>query len=345
MRAVRGLKDATYCRLVESLGSPEAVLNASRDALVAQALSPSMVDAIRRGPEGATQKGIDAELRSLDRLGLSILTWHDERYPARLRTIHDPPPFLYVSGTLDPTDDYAVAVVGARRGTAAGRLLAERLSRELAETGVTVVSGMARGVDGAAHHGALSGKGRTIAVLGCGLDITYPPEHQSLRKQIEGQGAVLSDLPLGAQPHGYHFPRRNRIISGLSLGVVVVEAAIRSGSLITARLAAEQGREVFAVPGPVGSEHSRGPHGLIKQGAKLTENVDDVLEELLPQLSPALQERVYARAKAAPAAVPFLEKEETHVLSLLSSEPVHVDDAIGRSQLPAAQSPSRPALS
>ncbi|MEK7269151.1 MAG: DNA-processing protein DprA, partial [Nitrospirota bacterium] len=230
----------------------------------------------------------------------------------------------------------AVAIVGARRATAAGRLLTEELSRDLASAGFTIVSGLARGVDAAAHRGAIAAGGRTVAVLGCGIDRTYPPEHQSLRKQIESNGAVVAELPLGSYPHGYHFPRRNRIISGMCLGVVVTEAAVQSGSLITARLAAEQGREVFAVPGFVKAENSRGPNGLIKQGAKLVENVQDIIDELLPQLDSPFRERLKDRAPQPVEPQPPVGKEEATLYNMLSFEPTHIDDLITKSGLPAA---------
>ncbi|HYM38451.1 MAG TPA: DNA-processing protein DprA [Nitrospiraceae bacterium] len=206
---------------------------------------------------------------------------------------------------------------------------------------MTVVSGLARGVDGVAHRSALEAGGRTIAVLGCGIDRTYPPEHQALRKSIEERGAVLSELPLGAYPHAYHFPKRNRIISGLSLGVVVVEAAPKSGSLITARLAAEQGREVFAVPGSVQSEQSRGTNGLIKQGAKLVEQAGDIIEELLTQMEPAfraqLEESRTALTRRVQSSVPVLEDDEAALYSALSPEPMHIDELIVKTGLPAAR--------
>lgn len=267
---------------------------------------------------------------------LSIITFLDADYPARLRTIPDPPPLLYVSGQLSAADQYAVAIVGARRATVAGRLVTEELSRELASAGLTIVSGLARGVDAAAHRGALAAGGRTIAVLGCGIDRTYPPEHQTLRRQIEASGAVISELPLGSQPLGYHFPRRNRIISGLSLGVIVTEAAAQSGSLITAKLAADQGREVFAVPGFVKAEHSRGPNGLIKQGAKLVERVEDVIEELLPQLDASRRDRVLLRLFTPAPARPPLGPEEARLCELLLNEPIHIDHLIEQTNLPAA---------
>jgi DNA processing protein len=208
----------------------------------------------------------------------------DVRYPVLLRNIPDPPPVLYVEGELEPVDVQAVAIVGSRHATLYGIRIARTLAEELSRLGFTIVSGMARGIDRMAHEGALAAGGRTLAVLGCGLDVAYPPDHTQLRAQVAEAGALLTEFPLGSPPLAAHFPRRNRILSGLSLGVIVVEAAEGSGSLITAKLAAEQGREVFAVPGPIDAPTSRGTHGLLKQGAKLTETVDDILDELLPQL-------------------------------------------------------------
>ncbi len=336
LRAVRGLGDATFCRLVQAFGAPEAVLQAGVTALrEVGGLSPSQAGMVRRSPDPERQRDIDRELREFDRVRPSVITWLDEAYPPRLRTIPDPPPFLYVSGTLTDSDRQAVAIVGARNATQGGRLLTEHLSRELAAMGLTIVSGLALGVDAAAHRGALAAGGRTVVVLGCGLDRTYPAEHRALRKQIEEHGAVVSELPLGAYPHAYHFPRRNRIISGLALGVVVTEAAARSGSLITARLAAEQGREVFAVPGPVRLEQSRGPHGLIKQGAKLVETVQDIIEELLPQLDPVIQARATQPPPLSGLAQPPLKAEEAAVYRLLSDQPTPIDELIIKSGLPA----------
>src|SRR5437660_3061358 len=213
----------------------------------------------------------------------------DERYPAWLRAIHDPPAVLYCDGLPETGDRQAVAIVGSRRATPYGLRVSEALAGELSVLGFTIVSGFARGIDAAAHGAALAAGGRTIAVLGCGLDVDYPPGHASLRAEIAGSGAVLTEFAPGTPPRATNFPRRNRIISGLALGVVVVEAAEDSGSLITARLALEQGREVFAVPGSIDVPTSRGPHGLLKQGAKLVETVDDIVEELLPQLDRPLQ--------------------------------------------------------
>lgn len=224
----------------------------------------------------------EQEIARAASLGVSIVTCQDPAYPRRLLNIYDYPPFLYVKGSLHP-DEIAVALVGSRLASVYGRFVTEKLSRELALQGVTVVSGLARGIDSAAHRGALAGKGRTIAVLGCGLDQIYPPENEDLAAEIAAQGALVTEYPLGTPPDAPHFPARNRLISGISLGVVVVEAGEKSGSLITARLAAEQGRSVFAVPGAIGSAGSRGTHRLIRQGAQLVEGIEDILEEILPQ--------------------------------------------------------------
>lgn len=338
LRAVRGLREGALCRLVQTFGSPEAVQAASTDALVGTGeINRAVALAIQQGPDRETQKGIARELAELERLRLTVVTYLDAAYPRRLKAIYDPPPFLYVTGELNQADHQAVAVVGSRHATPAGRLVTERLSRDLAAAGFTVVSGLARGIDAAAHRGALEASGRTVAVLGCGIDRTYPPEHQALRKQIESSGAVISELPLGAYPHGYHFPRRNRIISGMCLGVLVTEAAKQSGSLITARLAAEQGREVFAVPGSVSSEHSRGSNGLIKQGAKLVEAVEDIIEELLPQLDEPFLHRLRERASSPAGASLKLGQDEAAVYDLLSWEPMHIDDLIAKASRPPAQ--------
>src|SRR5438132_3335766 len=227
----------------------------------------------------------------------------DVRYPVLLRNIPDPPPVLYVDGELEPVDVQAVAIVGSRHATLYRIRIARTLAQELSSLGCTIVSGMARGIDRVAHEGALAAGGRTLAVLGCGLDVAYPPDHTQLRAQVAEAGALLTEFPLGSPPLAAHFPRRNRILSGLSLGIVVVEAAEGSGSLITAKLAAEQGREVFAVPGPIDAPTSRGTHGLLKQGAKLTETVDDILDELLPQLEqPIIRTRLSHDLVAADAA-------------------------------------------
>jgi DNA processing protein len=327
LRAIDGVGDLTALRLVRAWHSPEAVLDASRDDLTRSGCSPLLADAIRRGPDSPVCRSIERELNAIERGRIEVRSVLDPTYPARLKMIADPPPLLYITGTLTEQDELAVAIVGARRATAAGRVMTEELSHDLAALGVTVVSGLARGVDAAAHRGALAAQGRTIAVLGCGIDQTYPPEHERLRRQIEERGAILSEVPVGAPPHSHHFPRRNRIISGLSLGVIVTEAAINSGSLITARLAAEQGREVFAVPGFVKEATSRGTNALLKEGAALIERAQDVIDAVMPQLEPALRLRLQP-SREQNVRGDQLGKEEQLVYDALSYEPLTVDDVI-----------------
>jgi len=292
LRAIEGVGDHTLLALVREWKNPDAVFRASSDELTQRGCSGRLAQAIRRALDRDTCQRIERELTTIERQQIDVRTYLDETYPSRLRMIPDPPPILFISGTLSEADELAVAVVGARRATAAGKLITEELGGGLAGAGFTIVSGLARGVDATAHRSALAAGGRTIAVLGCGINRTYPPEHERLRREIEERGAVLSELSLDAPPHSGHFPRRNRIISGLSLGVVVTEAAIDSGSLITARFAADQGREVFAVPGFVKAETCRGTNALIKEGAALIECAQDVIDTIVPQLEPALRAHV-----------------------------------------------------
>jgi len=251
----------------------------------------------------------------------------DAAYPSPLRMIADPPSPLYVRGDVVSSDARAVAIVGTRRASAYGANVARVLGTELARAGVTVVSGLARGIDAAAHQGAIEAGGRTIAVLGCGVDVVYPPEHKRLLAQVVARGAAVSEHPPGTPPLRHHFPRRNRIISGLSLGVIVVEGRDDSGALITASAAAEQGREVFAVPGLIFDARSRAPHRLLQEGAKLVACVEDVLEELrLPALPLAV---------AAPEA--RLEGLEERVYAQVDLEPAHIDQLAQRAGLPVGQ--------
>ncbi|HWC51226.1 MAG TPA: DNA-processing protein DprA [Nitrospira sp.] len=333
LRAIDGVGDHIVLELVREWGSPEAVLRASAGDLMQRGCSARLAEAVVQGPDREARRRIARELRGIERKQIEVRTVLDAGYPRRLLMIPDPPPLLYVSGTLHETDELAIAVVGSRRGTPAGRLITEQLANGLAEAGCTIVSGLARGVDGAAHRGALAAGGRTVAVLGCGLCSTYPPEHERLRREIEEQGAVLSEVSLDAPPHSGHFPRRNRIISGLSFGVVVTEAAIDSGSLITARLAADQGREVFAVPGIVSAETSRGTHALIKEGATLVEQAQDVIDVIMPQLEPAMKSRLSA-ARLAGASTENFGNHERLVYDALSYEPLTVDHLLERTRLP-----------
>jgi len=332
LRAIDGIGDQTILALVGEWQHPEAVLGASDDELVQRGCSSRLAEAIRRGPDQEACRRIDRELTALQRTGIEVRTILDPFYPARLRMIPDPPPLLYVSGTLTEQDELALAIVGARRATAAGKVLTEELAGDLARAGFTVISGLARGVDAAAHRGALAVGGRTVAVLGCGIDRTYPPEHVRLRREIEERGAILSELSLGAPPHSAHFPRRNRIISGMSVGVVITEAAINSGSLITARLAAEQGREVFAVPGFVKDETSRGTNALLKEGATLIEKAQDVIDAVEPQLDVLLRARMSSVRTERKCADRF-GNEERLVYDALSHDPLTVDHLVEQTGL------------
>jgi len=336
LRAIDGVGDQIVLSLVREWGSPEAVLRATAGELSQRGCSAALVDAIVRGPDHQALRRIAREIDALERRRIDVRSVLDAAYPRRLLMIPDPPPLLFIAGTLSPSDELAMAVVGARRATPAGRALTERLAGALARAGFTVVSGLARGADAAAHRGALAAGGRTIAVLGCGLGRTYPPEHERLRHEIEEHGAVVSELPLDAPPHSGHFPRRNRIISGLSFGVIVTEAAIDSGSLITARLAVEQGREVFAVPGYGDAETSRGTHALIKQGATLIEHAQDVIEVVTPQLEPDMRVRVCAAPTSSQGAAEHLGNHERVVYDALSYEPLTVDHLLQQTRLPVS---------
>jgi DNA processing protein len=280
LRWVDGVGHVGFKALLSAFGSPRQAFDAPFSMI--KAVPGIGAKAARQIKDFANWETIEKEMDCARQAGVRIVTLQDPLYPPRLACIYDNPAYLYVKGNLKD-DDINIAFVGSRTASAHGLYTTERLCRELALRGVTIVSGMARGIDSAAHRGALAGRGRTIAVLGCGLDIVYPPENEKLFNDIAANGAVISEFPFSAPPNASNFPARNRIISGLSLGVVVVEAGEKSGSLITARIALEQGREVFAVPGSIDVSGSRGTNKLIKQGAKLIENIDDILEEVLPQ--------------------------------------------------------------
>ncbi len=268
----------------------------------------------------------DIEWQRLEAARVRAITWDDPAYPARLREIYDAPPLLYLKGDLVTQDELAVAVVGTRRPTPYGRQVAEEMSYQLAGNLVTVVSGLARGIDGIAHRAALQAGGRTLAVMACGLDMVYPPEHKKLASEIAERGALISEQPLGSQPRGDYFPRRNRILSGISLGVLVVEGDLKSGALITANFANDQGREVFAVPGSVYSTQSRGTNLKIQRGeAKLVTKIEDILEELNLQTAPQQIEML----ELSPAT-----DTEAELLRHMSREPVHIDEVCRESGLP-----------
>jgi DNA processing protein len=327
---VKGLGAVGIKKLAARFADPAKIFSASPGELAE--IDGLHSEAIDRLVNFSDWADVEDEIQRIGAAGVTIVPLSDPRYPARLRMIADPPPLLYVKGQLLPVDDKAVAIVGSRSASDYGRRVARDLARGLSSLGFTVVSGMARGIDGVAHESALGAGGRTIAVLGSGVDRAYPSEHDRLYQRIIENGAVISELPIGTRPAAFNFPARNRLISGLSLGVVVVEATEKSGSLITAALAVEQGREVFAVPGEVGSSRSRGAHRLIRQGAKLVENVNDIIEEIAPQL--------VSRAVGAPAfaELPQLASQEARrILSMLQERSLHIDEVIEGSGLPPSK--------
>jgi len=311
--------------LLHYFGDIEAAWQAEPAALRAAGLAQDALDhllALR------PRLDLDAVLARVDALGLRVLTWESPDYPTLLRNIAQPPPVLYVKGAMIPTDEFAVAVVGTRHASAYGKEVARRLAQGLAENGVTVISGLALGIDGIAHRAALEAGGRTVAVLACGLDTVYPYSHRELAERIVASGALVSDYPVGTRPEAANFPPRNRLISGLSLGTLVVEAGIKSGALITARFALEQGRETFAVPGNIYNQSSGGTNALIQAGeAKLVTSVDDILEELnLTMVSHQAEVREI---------VPETP-EERALLAHVGPEPVHVDELVRSSGMPTA---------
>ena len=348
LRSVNGVGNLGFKALLKLFNSPYDIFQASYQELTA--VSGIGIKTASNIKEFNGWKRIENDLKLIKQLSINLITCNDKRYPVILKNIFDYPPIIYVKGMLE-NDDLNIAIVGSRMASTYGIFATERLARELALNGVTVVSGMARGIDSAAHRGALSGRGRTIAVLGCGLDIVYPPENKNLCEKIVANGAIISEFSLGTPPNAPNFPIRNRIISGLSLGVVVVEANERSGSLITARIALEQGREVFAVPGNIDSHSSRGSHKLIKEGAKLIENVNDILEEIIPQMerrqsdclpdiqkinSIVMNENITVEAPFRPV-IPKptgnLSKNEEIVYNVLTAEPINIDLIIEKSGL------------
>ncbi len=330
LKAVSGIGNVAFRRLLERFDTPEAALRANPGALAGiKGMSPAVIEGIKNGE---WRRFAEEECRRLELGSARLVTYVSKEYPKSLFEIPDPPPFLYVKGDLRSCE-LSIAIVGSRRATSYGLMTTGKLAEALASHGVCVVSGMARGVDTAAHKGALYAGGRSIGVLGCGVDKIYPPENHSLFEEMANKGCLVSEFPLGTMPLAENFPRRNRIISGLSRGVLVVEAAEKSGSLITAHYALEHGRDVFAVPGNISFATSRGCNRLIKQGAKLVDCVEDILEEL-----PA-----YVRASAdAPLFQPpprtfALTPKESVIYELLARSPLHIDDIISQTELTAGE--------
>jgi DNA processing protein len=319
---VTGIGPRRFQLLVGAFGSGRAVWEASERQLADAGLDRRSVDAVVKA-----RRRVDPsiEVPNLRRAGARAITRMDEDYPTLLAEIYDPPPVLYVKGELDPPDAPSVAIVGTRGATSYGRMVAEELAAGLARAGVTVVSGLALGVDGAAHRGALQAGGRTIAVLANGLDRTYPSQHARLSQSIVEQGALVTEFPLGAKPDAVNFPRRNRLISGLTSGTLVVEAGDRSGALITAAFATEQGRDVLAVPGSIFSPMSKGPNTLIRDGATPVTCVDDVLAELQPTRT--------VRQLTIESILPSDDTERA-LMRVLGTEPLHIDEIARVASIP-----------
>jgi DNA processing protein len=320
----RGIGPARLRALLDAFGDVAAAWRAPVEALREVGLDRRTVQNLAELRE---RVDLEAELARVRKAGVDVLTWDDPRYPARLKAINDPPPVLYLRGELRAEDDFGVAVVGTRGLSNYGREAARSIAAGLAEAGVTVISGLARGIDAVAHRAALDAGGRTLAVLGCGVDVIYPWDNRHIAADLMEHGALMSEYPLGTQPEATNFPPRNRIVSGLSRGVVVIEAGEQSGALITARFAAEQGRDVFAVPGSIFARNSAGAHRLIRDGATPVTCANDILEALN-------LERVeeHAQARMVFPADPV----EARLLEALGDDPIHVDELCRASALPIA---------
>lgn len=319
---VNGIGPARLDRLIERCGSIEAAWRAKLPDMIAAGLDAKICTALIQAQRTLD---LDAELERAERAGIQLLTRDDAGYPAALAQIPAPPPLIYIKGRLEEVDDWSVAVVGTRSPSIYGRDAARRIVGDLAGAGVTVVSGLAIGIDTTAHTAALEAGGRTIAVLASGLDQVYPERNRALAEQIIAQGALVSEFPIGTRPIPQLFPVRNRVISGLSLGTLVIEAGIGSGALITVRYALEQGRDVFAVPGQIFSPKSAGPNQLIRDGAGLVTQAQDILEALNLS-SAAIQQEVQAAFPEDPT--------EAALYELVGYEPQHVDDLRRQSALP-----------
>jgi DNA processing protein len=318
LSTVPGVGQMRLTRLINRFGSPENVFNATTKELASlEGMSNKIIEGIKRG---GNKRRVEEEMLRMEKYQISLVTNQDSGYPENLKNLENSPPFLYVRGSLLDRDKNAIAIVGSRKATFYGKGIAEEFGFELAKRGVTVVSGMARGIDTAAHQGAIKARGRTLAILGCGVDMVYPPENRKLRDKIIQSGAVLSEFHLGTQPIAGNFPQRNRIISGLSLGVICVEASDDSGVFSTVQWAADQGREVFAVPGDVKRKSSTGTNRLIRDGVRMVTGIEDVLEELQFTSEPD------GKSWASPEISLKLSDAEKTVYALLSETPIHIDE-------------------
>jgi DNA processing protein len=336
LNMVDGVGPIRVRALLDRFGEPQAILTATKaDLMQVEGVGDEVARSIMSWRE---KVDLDGELTRIEKAAVQVVTRDDPEYPKNLREVYDPPMILYVKGTLSERDALAIAIVGSRRTTLYGQDMARKLAYQLGRVGVTVVSGLARGIDTAAHKGTLQAKGRTVAVIGCGIDIVYPSENEKLAKEIvEKGGALVTEFPFGVKPDRQNFPMRNRIISGWSLGTVVVEANLKSGALITANQAAEQGRQVFAVPGRADSILSRGTNKLIKDGAKLTEDAEDILGEfeyLLPKRATEPAEAASDGGGTKPALV--LSDMEEKVMAHVGQEETAIDEVIRASGLTTA---------
>lgn len=314
-------------KLLSLFKTPERIFDAEMDDLLS--LEGIGINRSKNIKEFSLWEIVDKQIKVLEKEGIDVVSLHDSFYPEMLREIEDAPVVLYMKGDIQPQDRYAIAIVGSRKPTPYGTSVAENISGELASMGFTVVSGLARGIDSTSHKGALRAGGRTLAVLGSGLDVPYPSENRGLMDKIAGSGCVISEFPPGTSPDKENFPRRNRIISGLSLGVLVIEATSDSGSLITAGCALEQGREVFAIPGNITASTSEGTNELIRRGAILTRRAEDIVEELAPVLKGFIRSKEKAKIEVT--------NEEENLCNFLSGEPKHIDIISRESGLPTSK--------
>jgi len=337
LHLVPGMGPVTCNKLVAHFGSAEKVISVGSSGLTA--LTPLRQETVRAlFGEGRHQLEdlVNMEIERAEKENITIIPFDDPLYPDLLKKIHDPPVVLYVKGNPEVLNCRGLGIVGSRASTVYGRSVAEQLANNLSRHGFTIISGMALGIDTAAHTGALAAEGKTVAVLGCGLDIVYPPSNRDLFKQITSAGAVISEYPLGTKPESFRFPARNRIISGMSLGIVVVEAAKRSGSLITASHALEQGREVFAVPGRIDSVKSAGTHTLLQQGAKLVHSINDIVEEFsMTAMEP--QNADTGREKEEQVFLENLSREEAEMFGFIETYPRSFDEIVIESGFTAQQ--------
>jgi len=317
LNKVRGMGGFAVKNLLSAMGTPERIFHASRDEILGISGIGKKTYECLRSFSGWNEA--EEEVKRITENGLRLITVRDSEYPPNLKNIFNPPPYLYIKGELDMNDINPVAVVGSRLCDHYGIRMARKLTAGLAESGVTIISGMAMGIDAVAHGYCIKNGGRTIGVLGNGVDVIYPRENRELYEVVPRNGALVSEFPLGTSPESTNFPQRNRVISGISVGVVVIQASEKSGSLITATFASEQNREVFAVPGNVNSRLSAGTNMLIKKGAKLVENTDDILEEIIQ-----LRDRA-GRQKRQVENIQELQGDERKVLDLLSSKTYHID--------------------